>query len=92
VPTLPGTPPDGAAIDTAEARLDSIERDGRAYIRTPRECPDGGRWINRIRFTYADGVSQITRTANRCRREGSRLSSRRPPAAAAESEPRGGRW
>lgn len=68
VPTLPGTPPDGAAVDTAEARLDSIERDGRAYIRTPRECPRDRRWVNRIRFTYADGVSQVDRTVNRCRR------------------------
>lgn len=67
VPTLPGTPPDGAAIDTVEAELEPLERRGRSYIRTPRECPDGGRWVNTIRFTYADGVSQRVRTANRCR-------------------------
>ena len=68
VPTLPGTPPDGAAIDSAEAKLEPLERNGRSYITTPRDSPDRGRWFNRIRFTYADGVSQVTRTSNPCRR------------------------
>ena len=68
VPTLPGTPPDGAAIDTVEAELDSITRDGKSYITTPKECPADGRWVNKMRFTYADGVSQKDKTINRCRR------------------------
>jgi hypothetical protein len=65
-PTLPGTPPDGAAIDTVEAELEAIEDGRRSYMTTPRECPADDRWINKIRFTYADGVSQKVKTANRC--------------------------
>lgn len=66
-PPLPGTPPDGAAIDRVQARLRSIDRQGRAYITTPAGCPDDRRWTNKIRFTYADGVTQTVRTANGCR-------------------------
>lgn len=72
VPTLPGTPPDGAAITEAEAELDSIKKDGRSYIRTPRECPRDGRWTHRIFFTYHDGVTQKAKMHNRCRSQRSR--------------------
>ena len=65
-PMLPGTPPDGGAIDTVRVRLRSIEKAGDAYITTPKNCPEGGRWVNRIRFTYADDVSQAVRSRNGC--------------------------
>jgi hypothetical protein len=65
-PPLPGTPPDGGAIDTVEANIEPIKKHGRPYIRTPSECPDSGRWINKIHFTYRDGVSQTVKTANPC--------------------------
>lgn len=65
-PLLPGTPPNGASIDTVEARLDRIARRGRSYITTPRECPAERSWTNKIIFTYADGVTQKVKTRNRC--------------------------
>jgi hypothetical protein len=67
---LPGTPPDGGAIDTVETFIPALSRtvDGqrRRYVRTPRHCPERGFWINRITFTYANGVTQTTRNHSRC--------------------------
>ena len=69
---LPGTPPDGGAIDTVDVRLAEVSRlvDGtrRSYITTPRRCPRSGVWVTRVRFTYADGVTQTVPTANPCER------------------------
>ncbi len=53
--------------DRVRARLDPIKRGGKRYITTPSDCPADGRWMNTIRFTYADGVSQKVKTPNRCR-------------------------
>jgi len=64
VPPIPGTPPDGAA-DTAEV-LDVVERPG--YITTPRTCPAGGEWTNRVTYTFRDGVVQSFSTTTPCRR------------------------
>lgn len=72
-PFLPGTPPDGAAIDTVEVELARImggRRTGRAYITTPPRCPARGYWVNRIAFTYDDGVTQRVRSKSPCRRPG----------------------
>ena len=70
IPPLPGTPPDGGAIDTANLRLRSLQReiDGhrRPYIRTPRRCPQDGDWTYRTRFTYADGVTQVVTNRSPC--------------------------
>src|SRR5919106_267625 len=45
-PPLPGTPPDGGAVDVVQLHLDEISRsvggDELGYISTPRECPDSG--------------------------------------------------
>lgn len=72
VPMLPGSPPDGAALDFAWTKLASIsvERGPRrgSYIRTPRSCPRRGYWIIRNRFTYADGVTQTVPSRVPCRR------------------------
>jgi hypothetical protein len=68
---LPGTPPDGGAIDTVDVTVAEVSRriDGerRAYITTPRRCPPDRTWTARVRFVY-DDVSQVVATENRCRR------------------------
>jgi hypothetical protein len=69
---LPGTPPDGGAIDTVDVRVDKVVRtvDGRrrAYITTPRRCPQSRRWVARVRFSYGEDYSQTAATPNRCKR------------------------
>lgn len=65
-PTLPGSPPDGAAIDVVRERLDAFSSDGRHYITTPRHCPAEGYWQHKARFTYADGVSQLVVSRSPC--------------------------
>jgi hypothetical protein len=67
VDMLPGSPPDGGAIDTVEIELGRIEEDA-SYITTPPRCPKRGTWINRIRFTYADGQTQETSNEVPCRK------------------------
>ncbi len=72
VPPLPGTPPDGGAPKrergTLEAR--STVRDGKQvnYLTTPPTCPPGGQWINRITYTYRDGVTQTAESQSPCSR------------------------
>ena len=62
---LPGTPPDGGAIDTVDLRVDLIsQRDG-DYITTPPRCRNG-HWVTRVRFFYPDDVSQVERTKTPC--------------------------
>ena len=67
-PFLPGTLPDGAAIDTVSVELDRIVTERGSYITTPRRCPRARRWVNRTSFTYADGVTETVATRQRCRR------------------------
>jgi hypothetical protein len=71
VPPLPGTPPDGGAIDRVHVDLDRVtsRRDGesRRYITTPESCPElQERWINMARFTYSDGVTQRVGSRSAC--------------------------
>jgi hypothetical protein len=70
-PFLPGTPPDGAAIDTVSARFQAVTRniggERHSYVTTPPRCPERGYWVNRATFTYFDGVSQTVRSRSRCR-------------------------
>jgi hypothetical protein len=68
---LPGTPPDGGAIDTVDVTVDEVvgESDGAAYITTPGICRARGYWTARVRFTYADEASQVVKTRNDCDRE-----------------------
>jgi hypothetical protein len=75
-PLLPGTPPDGAAIDVVHVRLDEVSRQvggaRRGYITTPSECPGTRSWLNSVEFTYADGVSQKVATQSLCKKGGKR--------------------
>jgi len=72
-PMLPGTPPDGGAIDTVDVEVLRIKRtiDGerRAYITTPPTCPRSRTWKAKVRFTYGDDYSQTVPTANTCKRK-----------------------
>ena len=67
---LPGTPPDGAAIDTVRIDLFPVSRviggHRRGYITTPTRCPARGFWVNRAGFTYYDGVSQSVKNPSPC--------------------------
>jgi len=71
-PMLPGTPPDGGAIDTVDVEVAKVVRtvDGerRAYITTPPRCPESKTWIARVRFSYDGDYSQTVATPNDCRR------------------------
>jgi hypothetical protein len=73
---LPGTPPDGGAIDTVDLTVAELSRriDGerRNYVTTPRRCPKRGHWNTRVQFTYADGVTQTVKSASACKRKGGR--------------------
>jgi hypothetical protein len=83
-PPLPGTPPDGGAIDVVEARLDAVsgEIDGvrRGYVTTPGDCPPRRAWTNSVTFTYADGASQTVETRSRCSRSRRATQRTRVPA------------
>lgn len=78
-PFLPGTPPEGAAIDKVHVKdFRIVERragERRAYITTPQRCPPSGRWLNKVTFTYADGVTQVVRSRSPCER-GARAGGR----------------
>ena len=69
---LPGTPPDGGAVDTVDVEVLKIARriDGerRAYITTPPRCRMSGTWFARVRFIYDGDYSQTVTTPNTCRR------------------------
>jgi hypothetical protein len=69
-PPLPGTPPDGGAIDVVQSQLHSISRnvggETRGYITTPPECPPSHVWVNSLSFTYADGVTQSVESPSPC--------------------------
>jgi hypothetical protein len=67
-PFLPGTLPDGAAIDVVRADFPRLVSDRGSYITTPPRCPRRRHWTNRIGFTYADGVTQTVRSASPCKR------------------------
>jgi hypothetical protein len=66
---LPGTPPDGGAIDTVDIHIDNVSADGRNYITTPPVCRgprSDPHWMTRVQFTYGDGVSQTVPTHTPC--------------------------
>jgi hypothetical protein len=71
---LPGTPPDGGAIDTVDLHIDNVSREVggelRSYITTPDVCRgrrDDRHWTTRVQFVYADGISQTVPTHTSCR-------------------------
>jgi hypothetical protein len=65
-PMLPGTPPDGGAIDTVDFKVAAVHSKSGDYITTPRTCPDPGFWRTKVRFSYPDGVTQTVRDRSRC--------------------------
>ena len=71
-PMLPGTPPDGGAIDTVDVEVANVIKtvDGvpRGYITTPPRCPRSRTWFARVQFSYGDDYSQTIATPNRCKR------------------------
>jgi hypothetical protein len=68
VPLVPGTPPDGAAETHELIDLAARSSGGKAYMRTPRNCPRSGRWTNAVTYTFRDGVTQTFKTHTPCRR------------------------
>jgi hypothetical protein len=77
---LPGTPPDGGAIDTVEIQLDQISGGGHAYITTPPTC--SGSWESSVAFTYADSVTQTVRSQSPCTPAGGAPAPGAAPVAA----------
>ena len=71
VPPLPGTPPDGAAAKRQRGTFypRSTLRDGRqrGYLTTPPVCPSSGYWVNKVTYTYRDGVTQTAQSRSPCR-------------------------
>jgi hypothetical protein len=67
---LPGTPPDGGAVDTVDVVVERVKRringKRRGYITTPRRCPRSRAWTAKVRFTYGEDYSQTVPTANPC--------------------------
>ena len=88
-PFFPGSPPDGAAFKHERATFyeRSTRRRGKrvAFLTTPRACPSSGSWVNRVTYTYRDGVKQTAHSRSPCIRGsrgtrprlGLRLSGRR---------------
>jgi hypothetical protein len=69
VPMLPGTPPDGGAPKRERGRFDPPATGG-AYLTTPPTCPERGFWVNRVTYTYRDGVEQTAASRSPCRGPG----------------------
>ena len=92
-PMIPGTPPDGAAAVSQRGRFEprSSVRDGRpaSYITTPPTCPPSGFWVNRIVYTYRDGVKQTAASRSPCRPVDEPAADAAPPAIRAFGIPRG---
>jgi len=84
VPPLPGAPPDGGAPKRQRGTWypRSTRRDGRQlnYLTTPPTCPSSGYWVNRVTYTYRDGVTQTAQSRSPCRppAEGQATDRRRP--------------
>jgi hypothetical protein len=89
-PLLPGTPPEGAAAKSQRGHFDpgSSVRDGRQrnYITTPPTCPASGYWVNRVVYTYRDGVTQAAESRSPCRQPAE--ADTRAPAIRAHGIPR----
>ena len=81
-PPLPGTPPDGGAVDVVQTRFERISRviEGvrRGYVTTPSVCPADGAWTNTLSFTYADGVTQTVVSPSPCQPAAARLDYKAP--------------
>jgi hypothetical protein len=63
---LPGTPPDGGAIDTVDVTIEAVHSPSGGYVTTPQHCPAQGFWRTGVRFKYADDVIQTVPDSTRC--------------------------
>jgi hypothetical protein len=81
VPMLPGTPPDGGAAESQRGQWEA--RPG--FLTTPPTCPDSGFWVNRITWTYRDGVEQTAESKSPCTGP---PADNRPPKIRATGIPR----
>ena len=92
-PPIPGTPPEGAAAKSqrGQFRPHSTVHAGTQgnYLTTPPTCPRRGFWVNRITYTYRDGVKQTVASKSPCRRPGQPPIDRRAPRIHAAGIPRG---
>jgi hypothetical protein len=88
---VPGTPPDGGAAKSQRGRFEprsSVRGGAQAnYITAPPECPDSGYWVNRITWTYRDGVEQTAESHSPCRRPAAGDTA--APSVRAHGIPRG---
>ena len=69
---LPGTPPDGGAIDTVDVTVDELGSDSGGYITTPKRCRgrrNDPHWTTRVEFSYGDGVTETVPTRTPCVKE-----------------------
>jgi hypothetical protein len=91
VPILPGTPPDGGAATSQRGQWDprSSVRDGKQanYLTTPPTCPASGFWVNRITYTYRDGITQTVESKSPCKRPGEPAADVRAPRIRAAGIP-----
>ena len=92
-PFIPGTPPDGTAAKRQRGTFfpGSSIRNGRRvnYLTTPPTCPSSGYWVNRVTYTYRDGVAQTAESRSPCRRPAPRpAADRRRPVISASGMPR----
>ena len=85
VPMLPGTPPDGGAAKSQRGQWEARE----GFLTTPPTCPESGFWVNRITWTYRDGVTQTAESRSPCERTGNaRAADERKPKVRARGIPR----
>ena len=87
-PMVPGTPPEGGAAKSQRGQFlpGSTLRDGiqANYLTTPPTCPKRGYWVNRIVYTWRDGVEQTVESKSPCKRP----ADKRPPRVRAAGIPR----
>ena len=92
VPMLPGTPPDGGAAKRQRGTFHprSTVTDGKQanFLTTPPTCPASGFWVNRITWTYRDGVEQTVASRSPCRRPAGSPGDSRAPRIRAAGIPR----
>jgi hypothetical protein len=69
-PFIPGTPPEGTSARSQrglfEPRTGVVAGRQANYITTPPTCPPSGYWVNRITWTYRDGVEQSAESRSPC--------------------------
>jgi hypothetical protein len=72
IPYIPvGTPPDGGALASIFTYDYALSKGSgkrtRAYITTPAHCPRSHEWVNKLIFTYGDGVTQTVDSPTPCK-------------------------